>query len=319
MSPMKQQLLALSAAFALGGCVSPYGWSEAPRDDRYYDVAGAPAPWWGADVASVDIFYGALGGYGNWATHSRYGRVFLPAGVGNGWQPYSRGYWRDDPRRGRMWVSSEPWGFATYHYGRWGHDSRLGWFWVPDTRFGPGWVDWRAGNGYASWAPLPPFGWSDWGYGYGNNWWVSAPGYWAYRPGNSRYVRPGRHDWQDRDRPGTTPPRARPDADTVMGNYVRNRVAPRQQVAPANGVAPQAQAAPPRNSGARPERAQGARPPRAQSPRAEASRPEAPRAEAQRPQTPRAESPRGNAPRGNPGSGSRETRGRDVSPRTQDQ
>ena len=324
---MKQNLLApvmtIFAAFSLGGCVSPYGWSEAPLDDRYYGQSGAPVEWWGRDAESVDVFYGSLAGYGAWANHNRYGRVFLPANVGAGWQPYTRGYWRDD-YRGRMWVSAEPWGWATYHYGRWGHDSRLGWFWVPDTRFGPGWVDWRAGNGYASWAPIPPYGWNSWGYGYGDNWWVNAPGYWAYRPGNHGYMRPGRHDWNDHDRPHDgpgdrpphrprpdgEPPRARPDTDTVIGNYVRQRLSPRQQVAPQNGGAPDSMV----NS--RPDRGQGARPPRVEPPRnvaaAQPQRPESSRPESSRPQRPESS-------RGQPGSGGRETRGRDVSPRTADQ
>lgn len=315
---MKHQLLVLTAAFALGGCVSPYGWSEAPLDDRYYGSSAAPADWWGRDAASVDVFYGSLSGYGSWASHDRYGRVFLPGGVGSGWQPYSQGYWREDPRRGRMWVSSEPWGWATYHYGRWGRDNRLGWFWVPDTRFGPGWVDWRYGNGYASWAPLPPYGWNNYGYGYGNNWWVNAPGSWAYRPGMYQHLRPGRHDWRgdgrdwDRDRPGNRPPQARPDRDAVIGNYVRNRTNPRQQVSPANGVAPTRGNLPPRGMAPprapRPDQAQAARPPRVETPRAETPRVQAPRAESQRGQPGASRSQSGSQPRG-----------RDVSPRTQDQ
>lgn len=302
---MKHGLLTLTAALALGGCVSPYGWSEAPLDDRYYGSAGQPAEWWGRDAASVDLFYGSLAGYGSWAQHERYGRVFQPGGIGSGWQPYSQGYWREDPRRGRMWVSSEPWGWATYHYGRWGRDSRLGWFWVPDTRFGPGWVDWRYDNGRASWAPLPPYGWSNYGYGYGNNWWVNAPGSWAYRPG--RYDgyygnRPGHWNGQrPPNRPGTEPPRARPDRDAVIGNFVRKRTMPRQQMEPANGVAPPRSAAPSRP----------APPPRGMAPQ-RPPRAEAPRVEAPRATAPRVESPRSSSTRS--GSG-----GRDVRPRTQEQ
>ncbi len=314
---MKQftaQFLTLGMALALGGCVSPYGWSEAPMDDRYYG-SGAPVGWWGSDAASVEPFYGALSGYGNWASHDRYGRVFLPANVGAGWQPYSQGYWRNDSRYGRMWVSSEPWGWATYHYGRWGRDSRLGWFWVPDTRFGPGWVDWRAGNGYNSWAPLPPYGWNSYGYGYGNNWWVNAPGSWAYRPGMYQHLRPGRHDWYDRDRPGNRPPRpgeepprARPDKDAVIGSYVRKQVNPRQQVAPPTGVAP--------SRGMMPLR--GMAPPRGPRPElARQPRPEAPRAAAT--QAPRVESSRGSPGRGQPSSGGSHPRGRDAATRTQEQ
>jgi hypothetical protein len=238
---MKQLLLAAGLGLSLSGCMTAAGWSEAPLDDRYYAQA-APVGWWGQDVASVDVFYGSLAAYGNWGTHARYGRVFLPAGVGPGWQPYSRGYWRQDPRFGRVFVSSDPWGWATYHYGRWGRDPGFGWFWVPDRHFGPSWVDWRSGGGYASWSPLPPFGWSNWGYGWGNDWWVHAPGAWVYRPGLNNHVRRGRHDWdgrrdwdgqRDRDRDRDryrdsdreTVDRTRP-GESPMAGFVRNRVEP---------------------------------------------------------------------------------------------
>lgn len=241
---MKQILVIAGLGLALTGCMTDYGWSEAPLDDRHY-ADGIPVDWWGRDVGSVDIFTSALAQYGTWGNHSRYGRVFLPTGVGPGWQPYARGYWRNDPRFGRMFVSQDPWGWATYHYGRWGRDSRFGWFWVPDTRFGPNWVDWQSAGGFASWSPLPPPGWSRWGYGWGNDWWVHAPGAWAYRPGMYNHVRRGRwdghrdwdrgrdrdrdwdrdrgrdrdRDWVDRTRPGESP----------MAGFVRNRVPPPQQ------------------------------------------------------------------------------------------
>ncbi len=192
---------------ALTGCVSTGMWSEAPRDDYYYN-SGAPVSWWGSNVGSVDVFYGALAGYGRWDIYPGYGRVFIPSGVGPGWQPYSRGYWMNDPRYGRRWVSSEPFGWATYHYGRWGRDSRLGWFWVPDTRFGPSWVDWRSSGGYDSWAPLPPIGWSRYarsGYGWGNDWWLHAPSAYAWGPGYQQHVRRGRPDGVA-TRPGTNQP-----------------------------------------------------------------------------------------------------------------
>jgi hypothetical protein len=202
---MKQLFLAAGLGLALTGCVTSTGWSEAPRSDGDYAVA-PPVGWWGTDVASVDAFYGALSQHGVWGNHARYGRVFMPAGVGPGWQPYARGYWRQDPRFGRLWVSSEPWGWATYHYGRWGRDDRFGWFWVPDTRFGASWVHWRDGGGYSSWSPLPPPGWSSWGYGWGNDWWVHAPGAWVYQPGLYGHVRarPARLG-----PPGSGPPRPR--------------------------------------------------------------------------------------------------------------
>lgn len=208
---MKMLLPAL-AALSLSGCMTLDDWSEAPGNERYgyddgYDQGYGAVPWWGSNATSVDLFYGPLSGYGRWDRHPRYGRVFLPGGIGSGWQPYSRGHWSNDRRYGRRWVSSEPFGWATYHYGRWGRDPRLGWFWVPDTRFGGSWVDWRDDRGYASWAPLPPIGWDR--YAYGNDWWLSAPSAYLWRPGLNRHVRPGRpqywHDRQDRpdrvDRP----------------------------------------------------------------------------------------------------------------------
>lgn len=264
---MKQILVIAGLGLALTGCMTDYGWSEAPRDDRHY-ADGIPVDWWGRDVASVDVFTSSLAQYGTWGNHSRYGRVFLPTGVGPGWQPYSRGYWRNDPRFGRMFVSQDPWGWATYHYGRWGRDSRFGWFWVPDTRFGPNWVDWQSAGGWASWSPLPPPGWSRWGYGWGNDWWVHAPGAWAYRPGMYDHVRRGRwdghrdwdrgRDWdrdrgRDRDRDRDWVDRTRP-GESPMAGFVRNRVPPPATNAPVANAPVPAQpglAAPVR---ARPER-----------------------------------------------------------------
>lgn len=218
---MKQALLPLLAGLSLAGCVTPDGWSEAPRYDDRYGYERAPVGWWGSNAASIDVFYGPLASYGRWDMHPRYGRVFLPAGIGAGWQPYSRGYWADDPRYGRRWVSAEPFGWATYHYGRWGRDTRLGWFWVPDTRFAGSWVDWRDSGGYASWAPLPPPGWDRFGYRWGNDWWLSTPRAYAWRPGLDRHVRPGRPEvrpdsdrYRDRDRDWEQvrrPDRERPD------------------------------------------------------------------------------------------------------------
>src|SRR5262249_60698311 len=54
------------------------------------------------------------------------------------------------------WVSSESFGWATYHYGRWAYDPDYGWIWVPGSEWGPAWVDWQEGDGYVGWAALPP-------------------------------------------------------------------------------------------------------------------------------------------------------------------
>ena len=61
---MKQYWIAVGAGALLAGCVSPYGWSEAPLDGGY--AGSYPVGWWGRDAGSVDDFYGPLSGYGQW-------------------------------------------------------------------------------------------------------------------------------------------------------------------------------------------------------------------------------------------------------------
>lgn len=137
-------------------------------------VGAPPGPWWGQDVASLAVFDAALAPYGIWGTHSRFGRVFLPSGIGADWQPYVRGQWVRDPRLGPVFAGADPFGWTTFNYGRWGRDDRFGWFWIPDTRFAPpvgiagvagawqgGQAAWNRGNG----------GWgSQWGGGWGPQW-----------------------------------------------------------------------------------------------------------------------------------------------------
>jgi hypothetical protein len=48
------------------------------------------------------------------------------------------------------------WGWAPFHYGRWFLHDDYGWLWVPGTEWAPAWVDWRHGDGWVGWAPLPP-------------------------------------------------------------------------------------------------------------------------------------------------------------------
>lgn len=155
-------------------------------------IGAPPGPWWGQDVASVAVFDAALAPYGIWGTHSRFGRVFLPSGIGPGWQPYTRGQWVRDPRFGTVFAGADPFGWTTYHYGRWGRDDRFGWFWIPDTRFAPpvgiagaagGWqagqADWNRWNG----------GWgSQWGGGWGSPW---GAGWGGWHPGWNAGWHPG--------------------------------------------------------------------------------------------------------------------------------
>ena len=106
---------------------------------------------------SVGFFYDSLAPYGSWIDSPRYGQVWAPRHVPRGWRPYVYGRWVYTDY-GWTWVSSERWAWATYHYGRWYHDPYDGWLWVPGDEWAPAWVDWRWGDDYVGWAPLPPGG-----------------------------------------------------------------------------------------------------------------------------------------------------------------
>jgi len=127
---------------------------DAPREQAYDSRASDVQP--GAEM-SEDAFYDRLSPYGYWRTSAEYGRVWVPAGVGADFQPYSDGRWALSDW-GWTYVSDAPWGWAAYHYGRWGYGGGLGWYWIPGRTWGPAWVSWRYGGGYVAWAPLGPGG-----------------------------------------------------------------------------------------------------------------------------------------------------------------
>lgn len=105
---------------------------------------------------SVDFFYNNLSG-GSWVEVGNYGYCWQPdiAVNDSSWRPYADGYWAYTDE-GWTWVSYEDFGWATYHYGRWVRLADYGWVWRPGYEWGPAWVSWRFGGGYAGWAPLPP-------------------------------------------------------------------------------------------------------------------------------------------------------------------
>jgi hypothetical protein len=107
--------------------------------------------------AAVDLgyFYDDLASYGNWIERPSYGWVWTPRSVAASWQPYQSGHWVATDQ-GWTWVTSEPYGWATYHYGRWYDDPEIGWSWVPGNEWAPSWVSFQEGNNYIGWAPLPP-------------------------------------------------------------------------------------------------------------------------------------------------------------------
>jgi hypothetical protein len=104
-------------------------------------------------------FQEALAPYGHWERHPRWGAIWLPDDVPPDWQPYEYGHWVYTDEWGWYWISDpeeEDWGWVTFHYGRWAFERPLGWFWIPDDEWAPAWVDWRYGDDYVGWAPMPP-------------------------------------------------------------------------------------------------------------------------------------------------------------------
>src|SRR5690348_15205961 len=92
----------------------------------------------GEAIGSVDVFYDQLSPYGVWVDDARAGRVFIPEQAS--FVPYTDGHW-EDTDLGMVWVSNEPFAWATSHYGRWFYSVDFGrWTWVPDTTWGPSWV-----------------------------------------------------------------------------------------------------------------------------------------------------------------------------------
>ena len=197
---------AVVALLALGGCV--YGGATGYAPDSYpagYDsgmgseLMTQPGDRFGAqNVASIAVFTAPLAPYGQWV-NSRFGRAFRPD-VSQDWRPYVNGRWGEN----RLWVSEDPWGWATDHYGRWGFDQRAGWVWVPGVEWAPSWVAWREdeGQNVAGWAPVPPgvnysisrgFG-SGFGYDSFASWyapsWVWVPQSYLYQPGFGGRVLP---------------------------------------------------------------------------------------------------------------------------------
>jgi len=101
----------------------------------------------------------ALEQYGSWRPHPRFGNVWVPAGVPPEWRPYAYGHWVYTDEWGWYWVSDDveaDWGWVVYQYGRWAFERGFGWYWVPGDEWAPAWVDWRYGDDYSGWAPLPP-------------------------------------------------------------------------------------------------------------------------------------------------------------------
>jgi hypothetical protein len=102
------------------------------------------------------LFYDALVDYGDWVLIEPYGYTFRPRVAVDLWDPYQDGFWSPTDIYGWVWMSAEPFGWATYHYGRWFRDDYQGWVWVPGLDWAPAWVSWAADDQYVAWAPLAP-------------------------------------------------------------------------------------------------------------------------------------------------------------------
>ena len=94
---------------------------------------------------------------GTIGVHPRYGEVWVPGVVPEGWAPYPPCHWVFD-RQQNAWNYQDPtdWGAIVHHYGRWAHDPQNGWMWIADANYGPGWVYWKNEGGQVSWAALTP-------------------------------------------------------------------------------------------------------------------------------------------------------------------
>jgi hypothetical protein len=109
--------------------------------------------------ASIDVRH-ALAGHGDWVRVGIKGVAWRPraAEVGAGFIPYVTGGQWDCTTSGWQFVATQAWGAVVYHYGRWFRDPTSGWVWQPGTEWRANWVDWRVGDGFVGWAPLPPAG-----------------------------------------------------------------------------------------------------------------------------------------------------------------
>jgi len=71
-----------------------------------------------------------LARFGAWSAGPGGARLWTPARLPAGWQPYRQGAWAWKRPWGWTWIDDQPWGFAPFHYGRWlqagGH-----WAWTP--------------------------------------------------------------------------------------------------------------------------------------------------------------------------------------------
>ena len=156
-----------------------YEYGRDPSYD-YYLASDAYGGWDDEFPEEYAYFHDELDPYGDWYLDARYGWVWSPGYVRADWRPYLDGYWVYTDW-GWTWVSYDPWGADTYHYGRWDCLASNRWVWIPDDVWGPAWVSWRYGDGWAGWAPLPPEAtWGSFGLSYSDH--FVLPSRWCFVP-----------------------------------------------------------------------------------------------------------------------------------------
>jgi len=164
-----QRLLVISAAglsFALlVGCGGSVPEIESPVGEVHHGAQYVPSEtdifaeqFPDTDSSALDQFRTELESHGSWEDDPRLGTVWYPSRdeVGREFTPYAtHGRWTYGQGE-YVWVSTLPWGWATFHYGRWMFSGARGWAWVPGRRYAGAWVIWRSGEaGYVGWGPAP--------------------------------------------------------------------------------------------------------------------------------------------------------------------
>jgi hypothetical protein len=146
---MRTRLPKLLAAALLAG--APLTTAHAQPVQVNVDVNAAIG---GTPINSIDVFYDQLAPYGFWLDDPQFGTVFAPQDAS--FQPYTVGHWQYTDV-GMVWISTQPFSWATSHYGRWVLSPAYGrWVWIPDTTWGPSWVSWSYSGDNYGWAPLAP-------------------------------------------------------------------------------------------------------------------------------------------------------------------
>jgi hypothetical protein len=150
-------------------------WDHVPSELRYYSDE--------------------LDDHGEWVDVEGYGWCWRPLGVVAEWRPYWQGRW-GCYSGGMTWVSSEPWGYVTYHHGRWDWRAGFGWLWIPGVYYSPAWVAWNSWDGYCGWAPMGYYNYpATWGYGAWNGYhcWNVVPVNHLTTVNVNVYIRGDRH------------------------------------------------------------------------------------------------------------------------------